>query len=169
MNLSPRPEQVPAVSTKNHVWRRAALAVVLLLSGCTYSTDEPAPSSSTPNPFASLESQVQLFMDQGAVSAVVQVRWPEGKWSRAYGVRDLVSRTQAQPTDRAQVASVTKTMTAVAVLKLVDDHLIALDDPVNDVIPKGCFSQRCASSLLCRSFCFPPAHRGQHGFPSLRQ
>ncbi|MDQ0118671.1 CubicO group peptidase (beta-lactamase class C family) [Pseudarthrobacter defluvii] len=26
-------------------------------------------------------------------------------------------------------------MTAVAVLKLVDDHLIGLDDPVNDVIP----------------------------------
>ena len=135
MNLSPSPGQVPAMSTKNHVWSRAAFAVVLLLSGCTYSADEPAPSPSSPNPFASLESQVQLLMDQGSVSAVVQVRWPEGEWSRAYGVRDLATRTQAQPTDRAQVASVTKTMTAVAVLKLVDDHLIELDDPVNDVIP----------------------------------
>jgi D-alanyl-D-alanine carboxypeptidase len=74
-------------------------------------------------------------MDEGAVAAVVQVRWPEGEWSRAYGVRDLESRTPAQPTDRSMVASVTKTMTAVAVLKLVDDHLIGLDDPVNDVIP----------------------------------
>jgi D-alanyl-D-alanine carboxypeptidase len=74
-------------------------------------------------------------MDEGAVSAVVQIHWPEGEWSRAYGVRDLETRTAAQPTDRAEVASVTKTMTAVAVLKLVDDHLIGLDDPVNDVIP----------------------------------
>lgn len=74
-------------------------------------------------------------MDEGAVAAVVRVRWPEGEWSRAYGVRDFESKTPAQPTDRAEIASVTKTMTAVAVLKLVDDHLIGLDDPVNDVIP----------------------------------
>ncbi|MDQ0664078.1 D-alanyl-D-alanine carboxypeptidase [Arthrobacter ulcerisalmonis] len=123
------------MSTKNRVWRRAALAVVLLVSGCTYSTDEPAASSSSPSPFASLENQIQLFLDEGAVAAVVQIRWPEGEWSKAYGVRDLETKTPAQPTDRAEVASVTKTMTAVAVLKLVDDHLIGLDDPVNDVIP----------------------------------
>ncbi|MEV8133653.1 serine hydrolase [Pseudarthrobacter oxydans] len=123
------------MSTKNRVWRQAALAVVLLVSGCTSSTDEPAPSASTPNPFASLEHQVQLFLDEGAVAAVVQIRWPKGEWSRAYGVRDLETRTPAQPTDRAAVASVTKTVTAVAVLKLVDDNLIGLDDPVNDVIP----------------------------------
>ncbi|MDQ0731977.1 serine hydrolase domain-containing protein [Arthrobacter sp. B1I2] len=123
------------MSTKNRVWRRAALAVVLLVSGCTYSTDEPAPSSSSPTPFASLENQIELFLDEGAVAAVVQIRWPEGEWSKAYGVRDLETKTPAQPTDRAEVASVTKTMTAVAVLKLVDDHLIGLDDPVNDVIP----------------------------------
>lgn len=70
-----------------------------------------------------------------AVAAVVQIRWPEGEWSKAYGVRDLESRAPAQVTDRVAIASVTKTMTAVAVLKLVDDHLIRLDDPVNDVIP----------------------------------
>lgn len=121
--------------TKDRLWRRAGLAVALTLTGCTYSPDEPAPSSSPPSLFASLESQAQLFMDQGAVAAVVQIRWPEGQWSKAYGVRDLETRTPAQPTDRAAVASVTKTMTAIAVLKLVDDHLIGLDDPVNDVIP----------------------------------
>ena len=69
------------------------------------------------------------------MAAVVQIRWPEGEWSKAYGVRDLETKTPAQTTDRIQIASVTKTMTAVAVLKLVEDHLIGLDDPVNDVIP----------------------------------
>jgi D-alanyl-D-alanine carboxypeptidase len=64
-----------------------------------------------------------MFMDQGAVAAVVQIRWPDGEWSRAYGVRDRDTKTPAQPTDRVQIASVTKTMTAVAVLKLVDDNL----------------------------------------------
>jgi D-alanyl-D-alanine carboxypeptidase len=123
------------MSTKNPAWRRAALAVVLAVSGCTYTTDGTTPSPTAPDPLAPLQKQVQLFMDQGAVAAVIQIQWPEGEWSKAYGVRDLDSKTPAQPTDRAQIASVTKTMTAVAVLKLVDDHLIGLDDPVNDVIP----------------------------------
>jgi hypothetical protein len=100
--------------TKNLIWRRAAFAVVLAVSGCTYTTNDATPSPTSPNPLAPLEKQVQLFMDQGAVAAVVQVRWPEDEWSKAYGMRDLDSKTPAQPTDRVQVASVTKTMTAVA-------------------------------------------------------
>src|SRR6478736_3261169 len=118
MNLSSRPERMARMSTKNLGWRRAVFAVVLAVTGCTYTTEDPGPSPSSPSPFAPLEKQVQLFMDEGAVAAVVQIRWPEGEWSKAYGVRDLESRTPAQPTDRAAVASVTKTMTAVAVLKL---------------------------------------------------
>lgn len=111
-------------------------ALVLAVTGCTYTTDDDAtPSPTSPDPMAPLERQVQLFMDQGAVAAVVQVRWPGGEWSRAYGMRDLETLTPAQPTDRVAIAGVTTTMTAVAVLKLVDDHLIGLDDPVNDVIP----------------------------------
>lgn len=124
-----------AMSTKNRFWCRTAIAVVLLLAGCTYSDDQPAPSSSSPSAFGPLENQIQLFLDEGAVAAVVQIRWPDGEWSKAYGVRDLETRTPAQPTDRIQIASVTKTMTAVAVMKLVEDHLIGLDDAVNDVIP----------------------------------
>lgn len=125
------------MTTKSYAWRRAALvfALVLAATGCTQSNDGPAPSSSSPSPFVALEHQIQLFMDEGAVSAVVRIHWPDGEWSRAYGVRDLETRTAAQPTDRAAVAGVTKTMTAVAVLKLVDDHLVGLDDPVNGVIP----------------------------------
>lgn len=80
--------------------------------------------------------QIQLFLDQGAVSVVVQVRWPGGEWSQGFGVRDLDSLEPAQPTDRVQIAGVTQAMTAVAVLKLVDDHLIGLDEPVSDAVPE---------------------------------
>lgn len=55
-------------------------------------------------------------------------------WSRAYGVGDLEAGQPATADDRVSVASVTKSMTAVAVLKLVDDGLIGLDDPVNGVL-----------------------------------
>lgn len=73
-------------------------------------------------------------MDGGATSFVVQVRWPGGEWSKAYGVRNLDSKDPAQPQDRVSVASITKSMVAVSVLKLVDQGLIGLDDPVNGVL-----------------------------------
>lgn len=73
-------------------------------------------------------------MDQGAVAVVAEVRWPGGTWSRAYGVRDLEASHPATTDDRVSVASVTKSMTAVSVLKLVDDGLNRFDDPVNGML-----------------------------------
>ncbi|MCH6469853.1 serine hydrolase domain-containing protein [Sinomonas terrae] len=114
-----------------------ALLLALLLTGCQYSGST---SSSTPGPtlspaIAPLDEQARLFIGSGAVSAVVQVEWPGGQWSHAYGVRDLATKDPAQPVDRVSVGSVTETFTAVTVLKLVDDRLIGLDDPVNSLIP----------------------------------
>jgi D-alanyl-D-alanine carboxypeptidase len=114
-------------------------ATTLVLAGalpaCTGPSPSASPSATTPAATDSLDFTMRSFIDQGATAVVVQVRWPGGEWSRAYGVRDLDTKTPAQPTDRVEVASLTKTMTAVTVLKLVDDGLIGLDDPVNDIIP----------------------------------
>lgn len=74
------------------------------------------------------------LMDQGAVAVLAEVRWPGGSWAKAYGVRDLQNRQPAEPDDRVSVASITKSMTAVSVMKLVDDGLIGLDDPVNAIL-----------------------------------
>jgi D-alanyl-D-alanine carboxypeptidase len=74
------------------------------------------------------------FIDQGAVAVIADIRWPGGSWSRAYGVRDLDSNQPVQPDDFVSVASVTKSMTAVSVMKLVDEGLIGLDEPVNDIL-----------------------------------
>jgi D-alanyl-D-alanine carboxypeptidase len=109
------------------------IIVAALFSGCAYAGPSPAPT--IPPSLASLDSQARMFIDQGAVAVVVQVRWPGGEWSNAYGVRDLETMTPAQPGDRVPIASATETMTAVTVLRLVDDGLIGLDSPVNDVIP----------------------------------
>ena len=111
-------------------------ALVLAVSGCVGALPGPAPSSvsATQTATDSLERRVQHFMEGGATSVVVQVRWPGGEWSKAYGVRNLDSKDRARPQDRVSVASITKSMVAVSVLKLVDQGLIGLDDPVNGVL-----------------------------------
>jgi len=113
----------------------AAAAFALILSGCTETNPAPSPSFRTaPAPTDSLDFTMRSFIAQGAVAVVAEVRWPGGTWSRAYGVRDLEAGQPATTDDRVSVASVTKSMTAVSVLRLVDDGLIRLDDPVNGML-----------------------------------
>lgn len=114
----------------------ALAAAALALGACTYSEPAPPPASfgTAPPPTRSIENTMRTFVDQGSVAVVAEVRWPGGTWSRAYGVRDLESKVAATPDDRVYVASITKSMTAVSVMKLVEDGLIGLDDPVNGIL-----------------------------------
>ncbi|WP_223942027.1 serine hydrolase domain-containing protein [Arthrobacter sp. StoSoilB22] len=90
--------------------------VASVLAGCTSPGPSPSripslsPSFGDAEAIASLDYAMQAFMDQDVLAVLAQVRWQP-----------------AQPKDRVPVASVTKTMTAISVLKLVDDGLIALD------------------------------------------
>lgn len=85
-------------------------------------------------PTDALETVVEGFINDGATSVVVQARWPGGEWSKAYGRRDPQHAEPAQPADRFSVGSLTKSMVAVAVLQLVDEGAIGLDDPVNKLL-----------------------------------
>lgn len=124
--------------TISSLFRAAAAAFSFLLvaplSACTGESPSPSPSSTLPAALDTLDYAMRSFMDQGANAVVAQVRWPEGEWSKAYGVRSLDTKQPAQPDDLVLIASVTKSMTAVSVLKLVEDGLIGLDDPVNGVL-----------------------------------
>lgn len=110
-------------------------AVVLAVGGCVANPPGPAPSTSSVQAATELlESRIQHFMDGGATSVVMQLRWQDGEFSKAYGVRNLDTKDPAKPHDRVSVASITKSMVAVSVLKLVDQGLIGIEDPVNNVL-----------------------------------
>ncbi|MET3666032.1 serine hydrolase domain-containing protein [Caulobacter sp. 1776] len=52
-------------------------------------------------------------------------------WTRAYGVRSATDATPVRPETRFQAASISKTLTAVAALRLAKEGKLALDRPVN--------------------------------------
>lgn len=54
------------------------------------------------------------------------------EWTEAYGVYNLVSGAPLRRADRLQAGSISKPTTALALLKLVEQGLIDLDEPVND-------------------------------------
>ena len=53
------------------------------------------------------------------------------EWAQSYGVTDAISRKPVTPETRFQAASISKLVTAVAVMSLVQDGKIGLDDDVN--------------------------------------
>lgn len=54
--------------------------------------------------------------------------------ARGYGIIDRVSKTPAQPTTLYRLGSIAKPITAVAVLQVVDQGRIALDDPILPIL-----------------------------------
>jgi CubicO group peptidase (beta-lactamase class C family) len=55
-------------------------------------------------------------------------------WARGYGVLDLTSKVQVTPKTLFQAASLSKMVTAVAVLKLADQGKLSLNAPVNSFL-----------------------------------
>lgn len=64
-------------------------------------------------------------------------------WSKAYGVSDAASGTPVTPETRFQAASISKPLTAIAILRLVEQGELSLDTDVNAYL-KSWKVPRCA-------------------------
>ena len=118
------------------------LLVVLLTFACTLTNAEPP--SRVDNAFVSPSRMQRLdhFLQEatatsGYVGAVAVVSI-NGKtvYSAAHGHRDL-ARTQTLKSDAIfRIYSMTKTVTTVAVLMLMEEGRLSLDDPVSKFLPE---------------------------------
>ncbi|MFD5266029.1 serine hydrolase domain-containing protein [Streptomyces sp. NPDC058335] len=73
--------------------------------------------------------------DGDATAALVRVGGTDGTWRGSAGVHDLASGRPADPDARFRAGSVTKVVTAAAVLKLAARGEIDLDRPVQRYLP----------------------------------
>src|SRR6478609_1484547 len=106
------------------------------LAGCSPGPQPPAQPPPPESGYrAVLKEFSQRMLDGGAPAVLIQVRVGGDKWSAAYGVRTLASRSPAQTTDPVHVGGITKSMVAVSVLKLVQEGRIQLDAPVSTYLP----------------------------------
>jgi CubicO group peptidase (beta-lactamase class C family) len=96
--------------------------------------------SNSPGPYA---KQIQLFEEfvrkQMALDKTVGITIGFMKndfaWANGYGYADLENKTPAKPESAYRLASVTKPMTALAVLQLVEKGKINLDAEVQTYVP----------------------------------
>ncbi|MCX5970451.1 MAG: serine hydrolase, partial [Coprothermobacterota bacterium] len=114
---------------------------------------EPLAGSILPLPDSDGGSFSQAIQDQlkailagavgeGGVPGAIAGVWLEGKggWVQAAGVADLATEEPMRPEMRVRIASITKSFTAITLLRLVDQGKLGLDDPVAnylDFVPGG--------------------------------
>ena len=85
---------------------------------------------------SSIDSYVQPYVQTRNFSGVVLVeRNGKAVFERAYGLADQDKKIRNSPQTRFHVASISMQFTAVAVLRLIDEGQVRLEDPVAQYVP----------------------------------
>ena len=87
---------------------------------------------------ATVRSALQGFVDRGELSGVVTLASLNGEVvdTSAIGWSDIESRTPMRPDTLFRIASMTKPVTSVAALMLMEEGRIALDEPITRWAPE---------------------------------
>src|SRR5437762_10660579 len=112
-----------------------AIAIILCISGTTLAQRAEAPSMKAIDNF--IDAQMRKHQIPGLSLAVVK----DGKLllTKGYGLADVELNVAATPETVYQIQSITKSFTASAVMMLVKEKKISLDDEVSkylDGIPQ---------------------------------
>lgn len=128
------------------VGRRGRSAVGSITRGCVVSAaallllHAPAGAQRRPDPrFAEVRSYIQEAMDEaGAPSVAVAVaRDGEIIWAEGFGLADIARGIPATPNTMYSLASISKPMTATALMRLVERGEVELDRPANAYLGDG--------------------------------
>ena len=86
---------------------------------------------------AKIPGRMRSFVERGRAAGMVTLIAHRGKviHQQAVGVQDLESKRPVEMGTLFHIASMTKPITALAIMTLVDDGLIALTDPVSRHLP----------------------------------
>ncbi|MES2521278.1 MAG: serine hydrolase domain-containing protein [Gemmatimonadota bacterium] len=126
--------------------KRAALvpiaALALLVACAGEPTSAPIPITVTPPEIpitgaavpgmASYDQAITAFMRELAIPGGAVAMMRDGKliYARGFGYADVANKTPVQPDALFRIASVSKTITATAIMKLVEEGKLTLDDRV---------------------------------------
>jgi CubicO group peptidase (beta-lactamase class C family) len=79
--------------------------------------------------------------------AITVVHGDRPLWTRAFGYADVAAKAAATPQTRYRIGSITKTFTALAILQLLEDGSLKLDDRVRDHVTTTALLARSAGVL----------------------
>jgi CubicO group peptidase (beta-lactamase class C family) len=102
------------------------LLITVLLIGCA-KTEQPDPLDEF------FDDMVKTTPLAGVAGCII--KGGEVAWSKGYGWADIANEIPMTPDKVQNIASISKTVTATAVMQLWEKGLFKLDDDVNDYLP----------------------------------
>lgn len=110
-----------------------------VLRGPGYRRDKAAFSVTTGKPEAKLANFDQLlgdFMEKHHIPGASIAITDHGRlvYARGFGYADIATQEQVQPTSLFRIASISKPITAVAILQLIEQGKLKLEDKVYDIL-----------------------------------
>jgi N-acyl-D-amino-acid deacylase len=102
------------------------------------SSDAPAPVTGQPVPaLAAFDDVIQQTITRWGLAGGALAIAKDGRlvFSRGYGLADVAENRPFEPTSLCRLASDSKPITAVAILRLIEDGLLSLDDRAFRLLP----------------------------------
>lgn len=94
-------------------------------------------SETSPQQVADIDALVEAsVMPDGPGVAVLVMLDNQVLYAKGHGLSDIDSQTPITPETQFDLASVSKQMTAIAILKLVEQGQLNVDDPISDYLPE---------------------------------
>lgn len=120
--------------------KRALALLVLVLAATAAVGSQSADgrrATLAPDRLARVDQALQQYVDENRVAGVVALVFRDGKpvYERAFGWRDRDAGRRMTPDTIFRIASQTKAITSTAILMLVEEGKIGLNDPVSRFIP----------------------------------
>lgn len=118
--------------------KRALGLLVAVVGVALAAGPEPAKAGLDAQRVARIPERMKAYVEQGAVSGVVTLIERRGTLALldAQGLADVASKTPMKTDTIFQIMSMTKPVTGVAIMMLVDEGKIRLNDPVERHIPE---------------------------------
>ena len=107
------------------------MAFTVSLAGAPPQTN-PSKAGMEPARLAKIPVRIKSYVDQGTIAGAVMLIQRHGALAEldAVGYQDLDSKKPMKTDSIFQIMSMTKPMTAVAIMIQVDEGLVSLGDPV---------------------------------------
>src|SRR5882724_9925613 len=120
---------------------RALACVALMLAGLTLAaraeSEAPVPGSFSQAGLDRISNHIRNEITAGKIPGAILLIQQHGKpvYFESFGQRDAAAQLPMTPDTIFQIYSMTKAVTSVAAMMLVDDGKLSIDDPVSKYIP----------------------------------
>lgn len=129
---------LPRNESINALLRGLGFVLLACLLTFNHSAERIKPAAVDPVKLESLKATMQRWVDEKTLPncAVLVLQYGDRVFQHEVGTLDVSSGSVVQPDSLYRIYSMTKPVTSIAALMLIDQGLLSLDEPVDTILPE---------------------------------